>query len=288
MKNILVIADPMDKEQLAFNKAISFARFTVAKIHIVLFCYESLQFVDDEEEKIKIKEMIIEREQQALEHYLGHHQSNIEITYETVWEKYIDHWTEKQCQLIHYDLIVKSGNRSETSLHTPTDWQLFRKLKVPVYSVSADNKHLDEVILVALDLSSEKKSKKNSNKKLLEAAFQLSVQTNSNLYVCSCINIPSLLKELDLIGLTKRAELAQQRIEKNALTLFEQYDIKSDNVFIEQGTPWKVITDCAKKIKADCVVMGSTGRQGIAGRLIGNTAERVIHWAESDLLVVPK
>jgi universal stress protein E len=288
MKNILVIADPVDKDQLAFTKAVSLAKFTVAKIHVVLFCYESLYIIEEEEERAKVKEMILDRTRQSWENYLKNQQLNIVVTYELAWEKYIDHWTAKQCQAVHYDLVVKSGNRSETSLHTPTDWQLFRKLKVPVYSVSTSNKNSEKAVLVALDFSSKKKSKNKLNKKLLETAFQLSVQKNSNLYVCSCIKIPELLKELSLVYLPSKTKLIQKRIEKNTEMLFEQYDIHPDNFFVKEGEPWKVITDYAKKIKADCIVIGSIGRRGIAGKLIGNTAEKVIHWTKSDLLVVPK
>jgi len=288
MKNILVIADPIDKEQLAFNKATSLAKFTVAKIHVVLFCYESLYIIEEEEERAKVKEMILDRTRQSWENYLQNQQLNMVVTYELVWEKYIDHWIAKQCQTVHYDLIVKSGNRSETGWHTPTDWQLFRKLKVPVYSVSASNKHSEKAVLVALDLSSNKKSKEKLNKKILEAAFQLSVQSNSSLSVCSCIKMPELLKELNVIDLPNKAKLIQKRIEKNAEMLFEQYDIHNDSFFVKEGEPWKVITGYAKKIKADCIVIGSIGRRGVAGKLIGNTAEKVIHWTKSDLLVVPK
>jgi len=288
MKNILVIADPIDKDQLAFTKAISLARYTVAKIHVVLFCYESLYIIDEEEEGDKVKEMILDRTRQAWENYLQYQQLDIVVTYELAWEKYIDHWTAKQCQAVDYDLIVKSGNRSETGWHTPTDWQLFRKLKVPVYSVSASNKNSEKVVLVALDFSSTKKSKEKLNEKLLEAAFLLSIQSNSNLYVCTCIKISDLLKDLVFVNLPHRTKLIQKRIEKNTEVLFEKYDIHADIFFIKEGEPWKVITDYAKKIKADCIVIGSIGRRGVTGKLIGNTAEKVIHWTKSDLLVVPK
>jgi universal stress protein E len=45
-----------------------------------------------------------------------------------------------------------------------------------------------------------------------------------------------------------------------------------DNLMIKEGVPWKVINYYAEKINANCVVVGSMGRKGIAEKLIGNTA----------------
>ena len=48
MKKLLVIADNVDEEQLALDKAISLAKLTVAQVHVVVVCYESLSFSDDQ------------------------------------------------------------------------------------------------------------------------------------------------------------------------------------------------------------------------------------------------
>lgn len=60
MKNILIIADPVNASQLALNKAISLANEAVAASHIVLFCYESLAFINTEAEKSEIKGMLFD------------------------------------------------------------------------------------------------------------------------------------------------------------------------------------------------------------------------------------
>jgi universal stress protein E len=289
MKKLLVIADNVDEEQFALNKAISLAKLTVAQVHVVAFCYESLSFSDDQNERDKVKGMIISRAQQAWGNYFTKHQYGESVNYEVVWEKNIDDWVKEKCKYMHYDLIVKSGNRSEAIFHTPTDWRLFRQSEVPVYSVSTNNKNdsLGKSILVALDFMTKNKSKSALNEKLLESAFQLSVQTNSRLYICSCINIPVLLKDLELIDVYNRVKTIQKKIEAKATLLFDKYDIPMDDLMIKEGVPWKIINYYAEKINASCVVVGSMGRKGIAEKLIGNTAEKVIHHTKSDLLLVP-
>jgi nucleotide-binding universal stress UspA family protein len=44
----------------------------------------------------------------------------------------------------------------------------------------------------------------------------------------------------------------------------------------------------AYTLKAQCVVLGSMAHTGISDRLVGNTAEKVIHYTKTDLLVVSR
>jgi universal stress protein E len=54
---------------------------------------------------------------------------------------------------------------------------------------------------------------------------------------------------------------------------------------LEWGTPWQMIDRWAKKLSADLVAMGTVGRSGIAGLLMGNTAERILHQTDASLLI---
>ncbi len=286
VKNILVIADPIDQEQIAFNKALNLAKLTVAKIHILLFCYESLQYINDDPTRKEVKGVVLDRTKQACENFLQKQSSNITITYEVVWEKYIEPWVRKYCKSNPCDLIIKTSHRSENFFHTPTDWQLFRKSKAPIYCVSTKNEHSDRRILVALDILTKNNAKKYLNAKLLEAAFQLSLQTNSNLYCCCAINTSSVLKDIGFVDPPNMKSITED-VKSQGAILFSDYEISSDSLFVEQGEPWRVIINYARKINADCIVIGSMGNKGIKGKIIGNTAEKVIHYTESDLLVIP-
>lgn len=52
------------------------------------------------------------------------------------------------------------------------------------------------------------------------------------------------------------------------------------------GTPWPAIRKVARRLLADLTVMGTVGRGGLAGMLIGNTAEKVLHESETSLVSV--
>jgi universal stress protein E len=291
MKNILVVADLIDNPQMALDKAQQLASVTIAKIHIAVFCYVSLATVKAEE-ATEIKRILLSRTKQYWENYIRTNNVADSVTYEVIWEENIVPWLAKHCESAHYDLIVKSGNRSETTFYTPTDWQLFRESKVPIYCVNDQPKAAaktddSKTIVVALDLESDSKEKEALNLALLEAGFQLSIQTNSYLKGCSAINIPTLLKDMNLIKISEHVGSMQEKILEKAEQLFDHYDLNIDNLVIQEGEPWKVITNTASKENADCIIVGSMGRKGISGKLIGNTAEKVIHYASCDLLVIP-
>lgn len=293
MKNILVIANPDEGPQIALAKAQALAATTVASIHIVVFCYESLAFTQTEDEKREIKTMILSRAQQKWENYLHLHHKSTPINFEIVWEKDLVGWVSRHCESRHYDLIVKSLVHDDKIFHTPVDWQLLRESTLPVYCVNQHDgnkdkkkKHSNKHILVALDLVTDNKEKQDLNLRLLEAAFQLSVQTNSALQVCCAIKIPTLLKDMDLIDVPKRAASIKAEIIEKAEKLCDVYDIATEAMIIEQGEPWKVIVNAVRKKRSTCIVIGSIGRKGLQGKLMGNTAEKVIRYVDSDLLVL--
>lgn len=290
MKHILVIADPFDSEQFAFHKAHSLAQLTMADIHVVTFCFESfaeIQSVSDNgNSQINLKNLAIEHVSKTWDKFISTQTLSVYITHEIVWEKYIHLWILEHCKNTHYDLVVKTGHRSEGLFYTPTDWQLFRELNVPVYCVSRLENTGEKVVLVALDLMTEKKEKQQLNARLLESAFKLSVQTNSVMHCCYALSISPIAQDLDIIDGEKRLRELDQQVRHDSKGWLELYDMKPEQLHVRLGKPWQVIKTLAHELDASCIVVGSAGRKGIAGKLIGNTAEKVIHSAQTDLLVI--
>lgn len=287
MKHILVIADPIDNEQVAFQKAKSLAKLTVATVHVVAFCHEGMGFDDEEADfRDRVRNLVVHHTEQWWENFLQSQAATEGVSYVVVWEKYIHNWIIEHCQTTHYDLIVKTGHRSETPFYTPTDWHLFRESPVPIYSVCPEPHKTKRIVLAALDLMSKREEKQRLNERVLEAAFQLSVQTNATLHCCHAIDIPVLVRDMELIDVAARIQREEKIVRERAKRWLELYEIDNRHLHVNQGVPWQVLTSLSRKLKAECIVIGSMGRKGIPGKLIGNTAEKVIQYARSDLLVL--
>ncbi|MGH1486129.1 MAG: universal stress protein [Cellvibrionaceae bacterium] len=285
MKRILVIADPYEEEQIAFEKAIDIAKHTVADLHVIIFCYESFSF-EESEKNTGLEKMVIDRVKQWWKNYVRSQNFDVSVQYNVVWEKHISAWILHHCKENTYDLIVKTGKRSESFFHTPTDWQLFRKSNTSVYSVNESEAKRNKVILACLDLMSNHDSKNELNKKILEEAFKLAVQTNSVLHCCFSIQASKLLEDSDVIDIEKHIDATKVLARVKALKLFDLYELEEKNFHIKYGIPQNFISELSKLLRAECVVIGSMGRVGVSGKIIGNTAEKVIPMVNSDLLVV--
>lgn len=290
MKHILVISDPSDPEHIAFHKGVELAKFSGAAVHVVSFIYESINdyqyFFDRGDEPVNLQGILADEARRFWLSYINEKQVDVPITHEVVWEKYVHRWVIEHCETANYDLIVKLGRRSETLLYTPTDWQLFRDASVPVYCATKPDRVNNKVVLVALDLTAKNKEKRDLNKVLLEAAFQLSVQTNSELQCCFAVEIPAVIRRMDLVDVPARVQKLEKAVREEAASLLDLYDLEQKNLHVREGKSWDVVSHFARTLKAQCVVVGSMGRKGIEARLVGNTAEKVIHATDVDLLVV--
>lgn len=76
-------------------------------------------------------------------------------------------------------------------------------------------------------------------------------------------------------------ELARQRLHK----LAKQLGIDESECFVAQGSTRREILHLAEEQNVDLIVIGSHGRQGIQ-RLLGSTANAVLHGAPCDVLAV--
>jgi universal stress protein A len=76
-------------------------------------------------------------------------------------------------------------------------------------------------------------------------------------------------------------ELARQRLQ----TLAENLGVDKSRCFVSQGSTRRGILGLAEERDVDLIVIGSHGREGIQ-RLLGSTANAVLHGAPCDVLAV--
>ena len=89
-------------------------------------------------------------------------------------------------------------------------------------------------------------------------------------------NVGMLLDEQRRIGREQLTRLAAglQKRRINARTV------------LQTGTAYQVITDTAKRLKVDLIVMATHGRTGLSHVLLGSVAERVVRTAQCPVLTV--
>lgn len=89
------------------------------------------------------------------------------------------------------------------------------------------------------------------------------------------VHVDEILEDLDRAAAKRLAEL-QSRVPEG---------IRS-SVAVVRGTPFLEILRCAKRDKADLIVMGTHGRTGLSHVLMGSTAEKVVRKSSCPVLTV--
>lgn len=93
---------------------------------------------------------------------------------------------------------------------------------------------------------------------------------------------------LDSTEVDSLVEETKEEHEKWMDELLSKYDLSglTTKVHLIKGEPGTEISQLVAKVEADLVVMGTVARTGIAGFLIGNTAEKILHSVDSSVLAV--
>ena len=59
-----------------------------------------------------------------------------------------------------------------------------------------------------------------------------------------------------------------------------------EHIHVVEGAPAAAVTGTADELEVDLIIIGTVGRTGIKGQVIGNTSERILDHTEADVLVL--
>ena len=197
-------------------------------------------------------------------------------------------------ELIHsvqqeqYDLVVV-GSRGNSPwkqlLLGSTARRLIRQCPASVWVVRNEGSRPPTSIIAAVDLS-------DVSRRALEQAAELANCVGAQLHVLHVIehDVPDHL--LDTRPASSPDLTMRQWIEREATESFEKllapFETAGDKMHrhVKWGTPGEEIVKLAKEVEADVIAIGTVGRSGIQGLLLGNTAEKVLAHCDCDILTV--
>jgi universal stress protein E len=287
MGKLLIIADIEDK-CFATPRGLQLAEKLGYSVDVVAFTYaplKGLKVTTAEQANIR-KRLLAKREDEVQARIDKFKLPGQSVKLKVVWEKDIHRWVNKQCAGEKYTGVIKTGNRTESLVHNPTDWQLLRECPSPVLLVAEKKWHKTKPVLVALDLSSEIATKRKLNDKVLGLAKGLADTLDVELKIITAIEIPRLLSDLDLVDPIAYVKEAKEAMKPQIKKLAAAHGIPEKTFHCKRGPVEKVITSHAAKVRAQIVVMGTVARKGVRARLLGNTAEKVLEHMKTDVLAI--
>jgi universal stress protein E len=291
MKRFLVVADPYGGTQKALAKAVKLSTQINAKIYVIGFVYDhasNLPLDLPEKELLDLQNMLVKQHRGYVKEKLGGICENLGITvpkFEVIWQKRVAEWIVDQVKRNSYDMVIKGANRSETFLYTSTDWHLLRGCQAPVLLISDKYWHKASNVLAAVDLGTKVKSKQMLNDKIVEHASMMARAFGCGLHVGYVAPFSELMRDLDIVQ--KSDVLGEGKIKAKAYrNHLADKGIEIASIHVSVGPPEKALVNIAAKNKASLIAIGTVGRKKLIGKVIGNTAEKILHLSKTDVLAV--
>ena len=185
-----------------------------------------------------------------------------------------------------YDVVVV-GTRGlapwEEFLVGSTAKQLIRKCPSSVWIVKAEHVGQPKVVLAATDFS-------DVSLKAATHGFRLAQQADAAfhlLHVVDSNDVPD-----DAVSNIPKGSSLQQEINEEATKRMNTFvdslsvDRSRIQVHLAWGTPWKEVSRLSQHLNADLIAMGTVGRSGILGILLGNTADKLLQSCDCSILTV--
>jgi len=282
----MIIADTEGRKQAALKRGLQLAQRMNAPVEVIGFTYEYLSELSAGVQK-QFKQELLDSKLAWLEGEVSRQApEGLKVKTRVVWEKSVHLWVNKRCAAREYTAVIKTAHRSENFLYTSTDWHLLRSCPAPVLIEAEKKWNRARPVVASLDLETRHKSKRQLNDRIMEMAINIAEATDSELAVVYAISIPTLLKDMDIVDVDEHTLKRKKALEPVIAKLCDRYGLSRRQVHVKTGQPRKAIPSLANKLKADLIVMGTVGRKGIRGKLMGNTAEQVLQHLRTDVLAI--
>jgi universal stress protein E len=211
--------------------------------------------------------------------------TDLDVTTETfLGEPFVE--ITRAVQQQRYDLVL-AGTRGmaawEQFLVGSTAKRLIRKCPSSVWIVKAQHVGSPKAVLATTDFSEV------SRRAVLEGVWVANHASAEFhlLHVVDSMDVPEDVISKIPKGSTLRNEInaeAQHRLDKFVDSL--NTEPTKVHKHLSWGTPWKEIGRLAQQLNIDLLVMGTVGRTGLQGILLGNTAEKVLGVCDCSILTV--
>lgn len=203
-----------------------------------------------------------------------------------------------------YDLLIKPAENPSfiERLFGSDDMQLLRNCPCPVWLMPAGKQSKYACMLAAIDFNpyDPDVADNDLNRQILALSSSLALSDFAALHVVHAWDAPgemtvSLWSDSSTQASTSYVEgvrssheraLHRYREQLKERIGIEAYNHLAPQFHLRRGAASRVIPAMIGELQADLVVMGTVARTGIAGLLIGNTAEAILEQVQCSVLAV--
>lgn len=278
LKNIGVILDLKKPNNFSLDHAQELAKTYNANIHLICMVPETLNVKQRQEIKDSIKKKV--NFEFSLFYLTG--KPLVEI---------IQYSDKKKLDM----LLIEPDTREGISrfFYGSLALSLMRQTPCPLWVVKKPVSETYQRILIAVD-PEEENTGAQLNDKLIQIGASYARQQSAECYLVTAWRLPleNMLsgpfmqtppEKLEKLRDERKAECARafEKLQSHHTELLKGCQTRMLN-----GDPGYAIPEFVKEQKIDLVIMGTLGRSGIKGFLIGNTAETIINQIECSIITI--
>lgn len=297
MRRILVFAPAEDQRGRAVWLGAALARQTGARLTLVRVLEESTAWPRGGHvvREDKLRALLVEAETRDLERIADSLRASAkepleietEVRWGVPWEVVIGLVDEHG-----FDLVIKPArglSHSGRVFFGATALHLFRRCSCPVWVVGDDG-HLPKRLLVTIDPSADRIRRLVASK-LLAWGDAIRSASDGEIDVVSAWQAPGadvLKSQLEAEEFDEYVRDAQQRAGQALGAILTEHPASEsvNRVHLLPGSARDLIPAFAEDREFDLVVVGTLGREGVAGELLGETAEMILRGVRCSVLAV--
>ncbi len=283
LKRLLIVANPGLDQQSLFSQAASLKQQYGCKAYLLAF-----STIESDGSKPLGEANTIEQELKLLSLGFFTEGDQLQVSVIEVEKKSqaIAEQVIKFSKENDIDLVVKTSHPSGNVFHQSTDWELIRNLNCNLLLLSEKKWKNKQTILAAIDVENQNALQQNLNHKVLGWTKIIAQSRDDEVHVLSCIELNRALVELDMVETFSVERKKELPLKTQIKALADDEGLLNIKPWISAGEPSRKIPSIASAINAELVVIGSVGRKGLQGMMLGNTAEKVLKTIRTDTLII--
>jgi universal stress protein E len=279
---LFVVIDPTADHQLALVKALLIAKLGGGHIHACVCVYEDIKEAGGAYASRKdFKRNMLAQTAARLEKWMQPCKlSEVPYTTEVIWTS---KWVEglvRAAKKSNCDLMIKSSyqhSRARRFFSKTSDYYLMHHCACPILFTHQAQEWKSDRILACLDLESDDPRHARLNHEIMRNASAFAEIVGMDLYI-ACAYRAAL--NGDQLGLANhRGGITREQVG-------EFYGLAAERVILRQGDTLESLRSICGEVDASVVFIGSLARIGIKGKLIGNTAEKLLDIISGDVLTI--
>ena len=183
-------------------------------------------------------------------------------------------------------LVIKSNMKEGGGIHNPMDWRLIREISLPLLLVSNRKRKVHPVVLATIDIDESSDYQKSQNGKVLDWTKYCAGLLNCDIQAIYNIPMSKATLELEVFQPDEILNREGPEKQKALIDILESNEVKATKALVTAGDISKNIPRATSKEKPEILVVGTKGRKGIKGFLLGNTVEKILKNTQTDVLVI--